>query len=319
MATAPTAAAATDPRELARQSGLAVRARVVVEGAFAGMHHNLHAGTSMEFTEHKEYAPGDEIRRIDWKAVGRVDRYYVKRFEDETEMRTFLVVDASASMGYGRRGTTKLEYASTLAAALAYLLGQQGDAAGLLTFGGDADDEGTRYLPPSTRSGQVREIFAQLETCRPAGTADWPKILGKLGEVADRRGLLVLFTDLLDADAAESAAAARDDVPELATRLRHLRARGHDVVVFHILDPDEVALPFDDLTFFEGVEPGDNRKILADATDLQAAFARESTSFRERWRKICLEGQVEYRFCTTDTPPAKVLRAFLVGRQKGRR
>src|SRR4249920_2854831 len=107
----PSGSPAMDPGELAGLATLSLRARVIVEGAFSGMHHNLHAGTSMEFTEHKEYAPGDEIRRIDWKAVGRVDRYYVKRFEDETEMRTFLVVDSSASMGYGRRGVSKLTYA----------------------------------------------------------------------------------------------------------------------------------------------------------------------------------------------------------------
>ena len=160
------ARSALDPVALASLASLSIRARVIVEGAFSGMHHNLHAGTSMEFTEHKEYSPGDEIRRIDWKAVGRVDRYYIKRFEDETEMRTYLVVDASASMGYARRGVSKLTYAGYLAGALAYLLGQQGDPAGLLLF----DDQTRHYLPPSTRSGQVREIFRLLETA-PAGRA----------------------------------------------------------------------------------------------------------------------------------------------------
>src|SRR5689334_24914534 len=148
-----------DPVDLAKLGSMTVRARVIVEGAFAGTHQNPHAGASIEFSEHKEYAPGDEIRRIDWKAVGRVDRYYVKRFEDETEMRTFLVVDCSASMGYGRRAVSKLTYAGYLASALAYLLGQQGDPAGLVLF-----DEKTRtYLPPSTRAGQVRETFRLLE------------------------------------------------------------------------------------------------------------------------------------------------------------
>src|SRR5882672_6513186 len=118
-----------DPLDLAWLSSMAVRARVIVEGAFAGMHHNPHAGTSIEFAEHKEYAPGDDLRRMDWKAVARVERYYIKRFEDETEMRTFLLVDASASMGYRGTGVSKLEYASYLAAALGYLLAQQGDPA----------------------------------------------------------------------------------------------------------------------------------------------------------------------------------------------
>src|SRR6059036_522103 len=123
---------ALDPADIARLESMSVRARVIVEGAFAGLHQNPHAGASIEFAEHKEYAPGDDIRRIDWKAVGRVDRYYIKRFEDETEMRTFLLVDSSASMGYRRRGLSKLEYATYLAAAIGYLLAQQGDPSGLV-------------------------------------------------------------------------------------------------------------------------------------------------------------------------------------------
>ncbi len=293
-----------------------MRARVIVEGAFAGMHHNLHAGTSMEFTEHKEYAPGDEIRRIDWKAVGRVDRYFVKRFEDETEMRTFLLVDASGSMGYGRRGVSKLTYAGYLAGALAYLLGQQGDPAGLLLI-----DERTRhYLPPSTRGGQIREIFRLLEQATPEGKTEPSRSLGQVGELADKRSLLLFFSDLLDADAeAHGKAAPRPGEPArgpVAERLRQLAARGHDVVLFHVLDPDELELPFDDLVHFEAMEPGDGRTLLAEAADLRDAFRRESRAFRERWRQACLESRVEYRFVSTADPPAEALRAFLAGRQR---
>jgi uncharacterized protein (DUF58 family) len=138
---------------------------VIVEGAFAGMHQNPHAGASIEFSEHKEYAPGDDIRRIDWKAAAKSDRTYIKRFEDETEMRTFLLVDSSASMGYGRKGVTKLAYASYLAAALAYLLAQQGDPAGLVLF----DDKTRQYLPPRTRGGHIRDLLVALEAAYAAG------------------------------------------------------------------------------------------------------------------------------------------------------
>jgi uncharacterized protein (DUF58 family) len=310
-----------DPGELARLASLSIRARVIVEGAFSGMHHNLHAGTSMEFTEHKEYAPGDEIRRIDWKAVGRVDRYYVKRFEDETEMRTFLVVDCSASMGYGRRGVSKLTYASYLASALAYLLGQQGDPAGLVLF-----DERTRnYLPPSTRAGQVREIFRLLEGASAAGATVADRALGHVGELADKRSLVIVLSDLLDGEAEREPAAGGDPAQApaargaVAERLANLAARGHDVVLFHLLDSDEVELPFEDLMFFEGMEPGDARSLLAEASDLREAFRRESRAFRERWRKACVETGIEYRFTTTDAPPAEVLRSFLSGRRKPRR
>ncbi len=310
---------ALDPVALASLATLSLRARVIVEGAFSGMHHNLHAGTSMEFTEHKEYAPGDEIRRIDWKAVGRVDRYYVKRFEDETEMRTFLVVDASASMGYGRAGVSKLTYAGYLASAVAYLLGQQGDPAGLLLF----DDQTRHYLPPSTRSGQVREIFRLLETAPPGGKTSADRVFGQVGELADKRSLVLIFSDLLDAEAGGPPGSTSPERPgargPVAERLANLAARGHDVVVFHLLDRDEVELPFEDLMFFEAMEPGDGRNLLAEASELRQAFRSESSAFRERWRRACVEIGVEYRFTTTDAPPAEVLRAFLSGRRRARR
>jgi uncharacterized protein (DUF58 family) len=294
---------ALDPLDLARLASLTVRARVIVEGAFAGMHHNPHAGTSIEFAEHKEYAPGDDVRHIDWKAVGRVGRYYIKRFEDETEMRTFLLLDASASMGYRRGGLSKLEYATYLAAAIGYLLGQQGDPAGLLLF-----DERTRqYLPPRARGGHVRDLLLALEGAAPAGRTDPGRALAHVGELADRPSLIILMSDLLDAPA------------DLADRLRQIRARGHDVALFHLLDPDEIELPFDDLTHFEGLEPGDDRRLLVDPRDLAASFRRESLALRERWRTACLEARVEYLFAATDLPPATLLRSFLFGRRRTRR
>jgi uncharacterized protein (DUF58 family) len=294
---------ALDPTDIARLASMSVRARVIVEGAFAGMHQNPHAGSSIEFSEHKEYAPGDDIRRIDWKAVGRRDRYYIKRFEDETEMRTFLLVDSSASMGYGRKGVTKLAYASYLAAALAYLLAQQGDPAGLVLF----DEKTRQYLPPRTRGGHIRDLLVALEAAYPAGRTEPGRAVAEVGEIADRRSLIVLFSDLLDAPA------------DLADRLRQVRSRGNDVVLFHVLDPDEVELPYDDVTDFEGMEPDDARRLLVDPRDLAASFRRESAALRERWRQSCLESRVEYRFATTAEPPSDVLRAFLFARQRARR
>jgi uncharacterized protein (DUF58 family) len=296
---------ALDPVDLARLASMSLRARVIVEGAFAGMHHNPHAGTSIEFAEHKEYAPGDDLRHMDWKAVARVERYYIKRFEDETEMRTFLLVDGSASMGYKRAGVSKLEYASYLAAALGYLLAQQGDPAGLVVF-----DERTRqYLPPRTRGGHIRDLLLALEATYAAGRTEPGRALAHVGELADRRSLIVLMTDLLDAP------------PDLGDRLRQLRSRGHDVALFHLLDPDEVELPVDelDLTEFVGVEPEDGRHLLADPRDLAASFARESLALRERWRLACLEARVEYLFVTTETPPSDVLRGFLFDRRRARK
>ncbi len=295
------------PVELSRLSSLAVRARTIVEGALSGMHRNLHPGASLEFTEHKEYAPGDDVRRIDWKAVARTDRYAIKRFENETEMRTLLVLDTSASMAYRRTSVSKLEYATTLCAALAYLVGQQRDAAGLLAFA-----DGTRaVLPPSTRPGQIREVLAALEGLRPAGVADPGPAVDAVSEICDKRSLIIWFSDLLDTEDVPSGPTATGILFE---RVRQLRARGHDVVLFHVLDPDEIELPFDDLMFFEGMEPGDQRTLLAEASDLAQAFREESAHFRQRWRAACLEARVEYRFARTDVPPTEILHAFLADR-----
>ena len=297
--------------DLAQLASLTVRARVIVEGALSGMHRNLHPGTSLEFTEHKEYAPGDDVRRIDWKAVARTDRYSIKRFEDETEMRMLLIVDASGSMAYRRSSVSKLEYATYLCAAMAYLVGQQRDAAGLLAF----RDDTTAFLPPSTRPGQVRELLSTLEGLKASGVSNMGLALDRAAEICDKRSLVLIFIDLLDTEQTLAGAIAACPVTD---RLRQLRARGHDVVLFHVFDPDEVELPFDELMFFEGMEPGDQRTLLADANDLAQSFREESASFRQRWRAASLEAQVEYRFARTDAPPAEVLHAFLADRP-GRR
>jgi len=295
------------PVELAKLASLTLRARSIVEGALSGMHRNLHPGASLEFTEHKEYNPGDDVRRIDWKAVARTDRYTVKRFEDETEMRVLLVFDSSASMAYRRASVSKLEYATYLGAALAYLVGQQRDAAGMLAF----DAEIRALLPPSIRPGQIREVFVALESLRAAGDGDPGRGFDTVAEICDKRSLVVVFSDLLDSEPGGEGSAGT-----LAERLRQLRARGHDVVLFHVLDPDEVSLPFEELIHFEGMEPGDTRTLLAEARDLAQAFAEESEAFRERWRLACLAAKVEYRFARTNAPPAEILRAFLADRQR---
>lgn len=302
------------PADLAQLASLSVRARTIIEGAIAGLHRTLHAGTSLEFTEHKDYAPGDDVRRIDWKAVGRADRYVIKRFENETELRVTFLLDASASMGYQRTSVSKLTYATYLAAAVAYLLGQQGDAVGLWTLCGDPP----LRLPPSARPGQIREILEALEHLKPNGPTDAGPALAHLGETTGKRSLFLIFSDLLDVEETNETT-THVSQGKFALGLRQLRARGHDVVLFHVLDPDEVALPFDDLIYFEGVEPNDRRTLLCEARDLTRAFARESAVFQERWRKTCLESRVEYRFARTDLPPAGILREFLQARQKGGR
>lgn len=284
-----------DPVALSRLSNLELRARAVVEGALSGLHRSPHHGSSVEFAEHKEYAPGDEIKHIDWKAYGKFDKYYVKRFEEETELRAYLLLDCSASMAYAGAGVSKLDYARMLAASLAYLLLRQQDQVGMIAFG----ERLRGYLPPRARSGHLRDLLTALDGVEAAGRTDLPRALAYLSEVVQRRSLIVLFSDLLGTD---------EQVRHL---LRGLRARQHDVVVFHLLDKDELTLPFEGTTVFESME--DERKLLADPGAVRKAYLKELHRFVDEYRVGLAEGDVEYHLVDTGRAPADVLIEFLTG------
>jgi len=294
-----------DPVALSRLKNLELRARSVVEGALSGLHRSPHHGSSVEFAEHKEYAAGDEIKHIDWKAYGKFDKYYVKRFEQETELRAYLLLDSSASMGYRGRGISKLDYARILAASLAYLLLKQQDQVGMVAFG----EKLRGFLPPRARSGHLNDLLTALDGVTAEGRTDLPRALAYLSEVVQRRALVVLFSDLLGTD---------DQVRHL---LRGLRARKHDVVVFHLLDKDELTLPFEGTTIFESME--DDQKLVADPGDVRKAYLAELDRFVEGYRAALREGDVEYHLVDTSTAPADVLVRFLTGayrtRQRGTR
>jgi len=293
-----------DPVSLARLKNLELRARSVVEGALSGLHRSPHHGSSVEFAEHKEYAAGDEIKHIDWKAFGKFDKYYVKRFEEETELRAYLLIDSSASMGYAHKGgVSKLDYARMLAASLAYLLLKQQDQVGMVAFG----ERLRGYLPPRARSGHLNDLLTALDGVQAEGRTDLPRALAYLSEVVQRRALIVLFSDLLGAG---------NDVRPL---LRGLRARKHDVVVFHLLDKDELTLPFEGTTIFESME--DEQKLLADPGDVRKAYLAELERFVDGYRTALREGDVEYQLVDTSQPPAEVLVRFLTGpyRTRGQR
>jgi uncharacterized protein (DUF58 family) len=298
-----------DPQSLQRIQNLELRARTVVEGALAGMHKSPHHGASVEFAEHKEYSAGDEIKHIDWKAYGKFDKYYVKRFEEETELRAYLLVDCSGSMEYRGNGMSKLEYARTLAASLAYLLLRQQDQVGLIAFG----DKLRGYVPPRARGGHMADLLATLGSTEAQGATDLPRALSYVSEVAQRRSLVMLFSDLLDASVA---------TPEQRNQTRHLlrglRARKHDVVVFHTLDRDELTLPFEGTTVFESME--DDRRALVEPTDVRKAYLAEVERFVGDWRRGCEEGDVEYHLVDTARAPSDVLVGFLNGAwRRGRR
>ena len=283
---------------LARLAGLQLRVNSVVEGTLTGLHRSPHHGGSIEFAEHKEYAPGDDLRHLDWKALGKFDRYYIKRFEDETDLKAYLLLDASGSMGYGRP-LTKLQYASTLLASLAVILLRQGDQPALLGY-----SDGVRtYLPPRSRNSHAMEMVRVIEELTPEGGTDVARAVEHLSEVMARRSLVVLVSDLFDGG--DSG---------LGT-VRHLRARGHHVVLFHLFHPDELEFPFTQLTNFQGME--EQREVLVDPGGIRRAYHKEMDRFRRRVRLACQEGEVEYHQITTAEPLDRVLLHFL-RRARGR-
>lgn len=301
-----------DPMTVSRLETLPVRARVIVEGALSGLHRARLHGSSVEFAEHKEYSPGDEIRHIDWKVYGRADRFYVKQFEQESELSCYLALDASGSMDYGdtgrdkKDGLSKLVYAAHLMAALAYLLIRQRDKVGLLVFGDDSLD---RYVPPRARPAHLHDLLAVLEeVTRVGGRGSEPThtALDRLGELSrQRRSLLIVASDLFE----------QPDGHALGV-LRRLRARGHDVALFQILHPHELELPFDSLTLFESLE--DKRQLLVDPAAIRRQYKRRMAEFLDRVRSECVRGGVEHHLVATSRPIEQALLEFLTQRA-GRR
>ncbi|AKU93085.1 DUF58 domain-containing protein [Vulgatibacter incomptus] len=287
-----------DPKLLAKLGTTQLRARTVVEGLLSGLHRSPHQGQSVEFAEHKEYAPGDELRHLDWKAYGKVDRYYVKQFEHETNLRAFLVVDASASMAYrGGGGLSKLEYASTLAASLAYLLVRQQDAVGLVVAAGKE----ARYLPPRAALGHFPAILSRLEGLEGKGTTDLAAAAEWVAERARRRAAILFFSDLLDFQ------------PGAVERIADLRRMKNEVTVFHLLDPHELEFPFEDATRFEGMEGEEALEV--DPRSIRDSYLEEMERFRDRVRTACRGADVEYELVRTDAPMDRALLRWLGKRE----
>ncbi|HEY3306401.1 MAG TPA: DUF58 domain-containing protein [Candidatus Binatia bacterium] len=283
-----------DPLVLARLSNLYLKARWVVEGIMSGIHRSRSKGFSVEFESHREYSPGDELRRIDWKALGKFDRYFIKETEDETNLRATLVLDASASMDYGSNGVTKFEYASILTASLAYLILKQQDAAGVVTF----SDRVESFIPPKAKRGYVFEILRALEAHRPSGETNTGKILQEIAGKTKRRGLVVLVSDLLD------------EPEEVLKGLRLFRFNGHDVIVFHIMDSAEIELPFDGNILFEDLEQAD-LKVTADPQTIRAVYRRVVDEFIDHLRKECHASSIDYQLVSTSTPLDRALVSYL--------
>ncbi|HSK21012.1 MAG TPA: DUF58 domain-containing protein [Longimicrobiales bacterium] len=289
------------PRELAALGGLEFVARQVVEGFIAGLHRSPHRGFSVEFAEHRMYQPGDDLRYIDWRMYGRSDRYYIKQFEEETNLRSYLLVDASASMSWTSAEDvlpTKLWYAKQLAASLALMLVRQGDAVGLLTF----DSAIRSHIAPRGGRRHWHELLRTLEPVAASGRTDPGSALRDLAGRLRRRGLVILISDLL--------------VDPEATRLalRFLRHRGHEVLVFHLLDPGERELPGVGEVRF--VDPETDEELPVSAADVRQEYREAVEHALAEWRRDLAPQGIDYVLVGTDEPMAHALRAYLHKRER---
>jgi uncharacterized protein (DUF58 family) len=284
-----------DPQTLAQLKGLTLRARHIVEGYLSGLHRSPYHGFSIEFAEHRVYAPGDDLRYLDWKVLGRTDKYYLKQYEDETNLICYLVLDVSESMRY--RGPdsplSKLEYAQCLAAALAWLVLQQQDAVGLVTF----DEEIRADVRPSSSAAHLRPLLQVMEAAEPrAKTATGP-IFHELAERFRKRGVVLILSDLFD------------DVAAMLAGLKHFRHRRHDVILLHVLDAAELDFPFRSPTLFRGLEQ--QADVLADPRSLRKAYLREVAAYLQDLQRGCRSQGMDYQLVRTDQPLDAVLSAYL--------
>lgn len=291
-----------DPAALMRIKNLELRARLVVEGFLNGLHRSPYHGFSVEFTEYRQYSPGDDPRYLDWKLYARSDRFYLKRFEDETNLRCYLLVDLSRSMGYSSLTYTKAEYAKTAAATIAYFLALQRDGVGLVSF----DTHVQEFLPARYRPGHTHRIMVALERA-PSGTGtDLAAPLEQVARLSRKRGLVILLSDLLA------------PLETLERHLGYLRSQGHEVAVLRVLDPAEVEFPFRDATMFHDVESG--RELYVDPEIVRERYKQQFTAHATELRATCHRLGVDLSELVTDKPLEHALFDLLNARmRRGRR
>ncbi len=289
-----------DPNVVARLAHLDVRARLVVEGFIAGMHRSPFHGFSVEFAEHRPYMPGDPLKNLDWKVLAKSDRYLVKQYTEETNLRCHLLVDLSGSMGFQspRASLSKLEYARSLAAALAYLMLGQQDAVGALLFA----DHPISFIPARSVRSHLDVLLKALGAGQPQGRTKLGPSLHELAERIKRRGLVVLLSDLMDRP------------EDVLSGLQHFRHRHHEVIVFHLLDPDVLEFPYHDTSTFVDMESG--AAITTEPWEIAPRVRQRLDEWRERYRRVCREQLIDYVPLDTRTPFDRALLAYLEKRAK---
>jgi uncharacterized protein (DUF58 family) len=287
-----------DPAVVARLGTLELKARTIVEGFLSGLHRSPFKGFSVEFAEYRQYMPGDDLATIDWKVFARSDRHYVKKFEEETNLDCHVLLDISGSMAYGSRGITKHEYAACLAASLGYLMTRQRDAVGLTAF----DERIVASLPASARPGHLRAFLVTLDRLAVGRQTNVARPLHQLAEALTKRGMVVLISDLLD------------DPDRVIKGLRHFQYRGTDVIVFHLLDPDEIDFPFERPTRFEDLETGE--EVMAVPGAVREHYLEAMGALIDRYKRELGASGIDYHLLSTAEPLEMALLAYLSTRAR---
>jgi uncharacterized protein (DUF58 family) len=280
--------------DLQRISSLQIFARSVVEGFCSGLHRSPHKGFSVEFKQHRQYVPGDEIRHIDWRVYGRSDRYYIREYEEETNLRATIIVDASGSMNYAGTGISKHEYARKLAACLSYLMLGQQDSVGLVTF----DTKIRKYIPPRSRVSHLHVLMDELERTKPGGETEVGRVFHDLVPKLHRRGLIIIISDLFG------------DVSTLLKALAQFRHARHEILVFQLWDRDELEFKFNGWTQFESLEVNSQRHMV-DPALLRESYLANLARFREELTKGCHRHKIDLVPFVTDQPYSEALAAYL--------
>ncbi|MDP1677990.1 MAG: DUF58 domain-containing protein [Bacteroidota bacterium] len=293
------------PEVVSKLANMELRARLVVEGFITGLHKSPYHGFSVEFAEHRQYMPGDEIRRVDWRVYGKTDRFYVKQFEEETNLKSYIILDTSASMKFASTiprskelGISKMEYASFVAASLSYLMIQQRDAVGLTLF----DSIVRTTIPPHATKQHLRRILVELEKVSPSEITNSASALHQLAERISRRGLVIVLSDLFD------------DPDKVMAALKHFRHNNHEVLVMQILDPVERDFAFGSDAVFKDVETGE--MLTTQPYHIQKAYQESMKDFIERYKRECRENSIDYILLDTTIPFDVALLNYLNKRQR---
>ncbi|MEK9138541.1 MAG: DUF58 domain-containing protein, partial [Bacteroidota bacterium] len=287
-----------EPHVVSKLANMELRARLVVEGFITGLHKSPYHGFSVEFAEHRQYMPGDEIKHVDWKIYGKTDRYYIKQYEEETNLKSYIVLDASRSMAYASKGNLpKIQYASFLVAALSYMMIKQQDAVGLAVY----DERVNTYLPPHSTKGYLRQILIALEKVNASHKTGGGRSLHQIADRIKRRGLVVVVSDLLD------------NPDDIIAALKHFRHKKNEVIVMHVLDPLERSFAFETDAEFKDMETDEH--LMTQPWQIRKSYQQTMAAFLERFKRECRENYVDYVLLDTATPYDVALFQYLNKRE----